>query len=130
MGSFVSFYPAIVYKEALCCIADKNEGVFCARNKGGKDVSFRAFLDYGSVLRDYANPDGLFQKTVSGSTQYHWSYLKDFQTYSAVSYEYTEMSKLSQPTDQPTLFSHKNAVINNIHTIQTYNNKQYDHFYR
>ena len=71
-----------------------NQGVFCDRNQKGKDVSFRAFLDYSTSYLDFLNPNGLFQQTVSGFTQYHWTYEKEFSTLSSVSYEYTELSKL------------------------------------
>lgn len=74
-------------------LTEINEGVYCTRNKKGKDVSFRAFLDYTPRNLYYLNKDGLFQTTVNGWTQYHWSYTKTFPTYTAVSYEYTELSK-------------------------------------
>ena len=74
-------------------MTDRNEGVFCSRNKFGLDVSFRAFLDYTSRNLNYLNKKGQFQTTVNGWTQFHWAYMKDFATYTAVSYEYTELSE-------------------------------------
>lgn len=77
----------------MLLVVAPNRGVFCERNLKGRDVSFRAFLDYTTRHFDYINPNGLFQKVISGYTQYHWAYKQDFDTYSSVSYEYTELSK-------------------------------------
>ena len=70
----------------------KDSGVFCDENRQGRDVSFRAFYDYYSSYQDAFNPDGLFQYTLSGFSQTHWSYDRDMPSFTSVTYDYTELS--------------------------------------
>ncbi|XP_067937889.1 uncharacterized protein [Watersipora subatra] len=73
---------------------EPEKGIYCDRNLKGRDVSFRAFLDYTISHLDFINPTGLFQQTVGGFSQYHWAYEKEFATFSSVSYEYTELQDM------------------------------------
>ena len=66
--------------------------MFCDENRQGRDVSFRAFYDYYSSYQDAFNPDGLFQYTLSGFSQTHWSYDRDMPSFTSVTYDYTELS--------------------------------------